>query len=248
MDEQFYCLHLDDYSAAAFTSFGKAYYGTMDAVKAFIDALGGDPERSENYAKLIAAFREYEAGNTAVKHSVAYQEIPLLEPVKLLGKATLRLDNYRWEHLNTWRWPYNMKCDVVDTTHYWFALDGIYCRAVKARFDNLRYEDIGGGWTAIEDRFWGFPMMIVPDGRYLVESVTLFCVGGCDPFVGVDLYELPVGLGLNVVGVIVNLGLIAGLLFFAIGGDSGITGHTTLPLHGDGQMADRIDAGGDNRY
>ena len=171
MDEQFYCLHLDDYSAAAFTSFGKAYYGTMADIKAFIDALGGDPERSENYAKLIAAFREYEAGNTAVKHNVAYQEIPLLEPVKLLGKATLRLDNYRWEHLNTWRWPYNMKCDVVDTTHYWFALDGIYCRAVKARFENLRYEDIGGGWTAIEDRFWGFPMMIMSEGRYLYNRL-----------------------------------------------------------------------------
>ena len=66
-----------------------------------------------------------------------------------------------------------MKCDVVDTTHYWFALDGIYCRAVKARFDNLRYEDIGGGWTAIEDRFWGFPMMIVPDGRYLYNRLAV---------------------------------------------------------------------------
>ncbi len=167
MDEQLYCLHLDDYSAAAFTSFGKAYYGTMPDVKAFIDALDSDPERSENYANLILAFREYEAGNTAVKHNVAYQEILLLEPVKLLGVATLRLDNCRWEHLNTWRWPYNMRCDVVKTTHYWFSLDGIYCSAVKARFENLRYEDIGGGWTAIEDRFWGFPMMIMPEGRYL---------------------------------------------------------------------------------
>lgn len=53
MDEQFYCLHLDDYSAAAFTSFGKAYYGTMADIKAFIDALGGDPERSENYASVM---------------------------------------------------------------------------------------------------------------------------------------------------------------------------------------------------
>ena len=58
-----------------------------------------------------------------------------------------------------------MRC--VDTTHYWFALDGIYCRAVKARFENLRYEDIGGGWTTIEDRFWGFPTMIMPEGRHL---------------------------------------------------------------------------------
>lgn len=79
MDELFYCLHLDDYSVAAFTSFGKAYYGTVSEIKAFIDAL-----------------------------------------------------------------------------------DGIYCRTVKARFENLRYEDIGGGWTAIEDHFWGFPMMIMP--------------------------------------------------------------------------------------
>ena len=173
MDEQYYCLHLDDYSAAAFTSFGKAYYGTMAEIKAFIEALDSDSEYHETYSKLISAFREYEAGNTAVKHNVAYQEIPLLEPVKLLGTAALRLDNYRWEHLNTWRWPYNMKCDVVDTTHYWFALDGIYCRTVKARFNNLRYEDIGGGWTAIEDRFWGFPMMIVPDGRYLYNRLAV---------------------------------------------------------------------------
>lgn len=173
MDEQFYSLHLDDYSAAAFTSFGKAYYGTVSEIKAFIDAMDKDPERSETYAELIGAFREYEAGNIVVKHNVAYQEIPLLEPVNLLGMATLRLDNYRWEHLNTWQWPYNMKCDVVDTTHYWFALDGIYCRAVKARFENLRYEDIGDGWTAIEDRFWGFPMMIMPEGRYLYNRLAV---------------------------------------------------------------------------
>ena len=28
MDEQYYCLTLDDYSAPSFTSFGKAYYGS----------------------------------------------------------------------------------------------------------------------------------------------------------------------------------------------------------------------------
>ena len=41
MDEQYYCLHLDDYSAAAFTSFGKAYYGTMAEIKAFITSYLG---------------------------------------------------------------------------------------------------------------------------------------------------------------------------------------------------------------
>ena len=70
MSEQYYCLHLDDYSAAAFTSFGKAYYGTMEDLKAFIDTLDKGEETHERFEKLIGAFRAYEAGNTAVTHSV----------------------------------------------------------------------------------------------------------------------------------------------------------------------------------
>ena len=36
MNEQYYCLHLDDYSTPAFISYGKAYYGTMEDLKAFV--------------------------------------------------------------------------------------------------------------------------------------------------------------------------------------------------------------------
>ena len=93
MNEQYYCLHLDDYSTPAFISYGKSYYGTMEDLKAFIDTLDEAKETHERFEKLISAFRSYEAGNTAVKHNVAFQEIPLLEPVKLLGTATKRLDN-----------------------------------------------------------------------------------------------------------------------------------------------------------
>ena len=115
MDEQYYCLTLDDYSAPSFTSFGKAYYGTLPQIKAFIEGLEADEKQRESKAALIAAFREYEAGNHEVTHPVAYQKIPLLEPVKLCGTVTQRLDNYQWEHLNTWRWPYKMRCDVVES-------------------------------------------------------------------------------------------------------------------------------------
>ena len=57
MTEQYYCLHLDDYSAAAFTSFGKAYYGTIAEIKAFIEALSDDETTRERFEKLIGAFR-----------------------------------------------------------------------------------------------------------------------------------------------------------------------------------------------
>ena len=52
MDEELYCLNLDDYSAASFTSFGKAYYGTMPQISAFIKALAEDERSRKNHEEL----------------------------------------------------------------------------------------------------------------------------------------------------------------------------------------------------
>ena len=164
MDEQYYCLTLDDYSAPSFTSFGKAYYGTLPQIKAFIDGLEADEKQRESKAALIAAFREYEAGNHEVTHPVAYQKIPLLEPVKLCGTLTQRLDNYQWEHLNTWRWPYKMRCDAVESQHFWFVADGYYVRCVTALFDNLCYQGFRDEWSPLDGAFWGFPHIIEVSG------------------------------------------------------------------------------------
>ena len=173
MDEELYCLNLDDYSAPSFTSFGKAYYGTLPEIRAFINALAGDERLKDRYEKLITAFREYEAGNLEVKHNVAYQEIPLLEAVALFGTHTLRLDNYRWEHLNTWKWPYNMKCDCVETRHYWIKADGYYARCVTARFEGLAYEGFAGSWMNADGGFWGFPHMIEVNGRFCFNRLAV---------------------------------------------------------------------------
>ena len=102
MDDTLYRLTLDDYSAASFTSFGKSYYGTLEQIGAFIQSLEKDEDLKGRYKELTDAFHQYEAGNTNVQHNVAYQKVPLLEPVKLVGTATQRLDNYRWDHTNTW--------------------------------------------------------------------------------------------------------------------------------------------------
>lgn len=173
MDEGYYCLNLDDYSAASCTSFGKAYYGTIYEIQAFIDALEADERARKNHAKLISAFREYQAGNTTVRHVVAYQEIPLLERVTLLGKTEQRLDNFRWVHMNTWRWPYKMRCDCVETQHYWIKAEGYYTRCVTARFENLQYEGIGENWIGIDDMIWGFPHIIEVNGRYTYNRLAV---------------------------------------------------------------------------
>ena len=135
----YYRLELDDYSAAAFTSFGKYYYGTLDEIRDFIDELCSNEDFGDRFVELILAFYAFEAGQHDVKHNVAYRDVPLLVPVRLLYKEKITLDNHAWEHLNTWRWPYNMRCEKVESEHLWFACGREYCRAAKAVFTNLQY-------------------------------------------------------------------------------------------------------------
>lgn len=52
----YYRLELDDYSAAAFTSFGKYYYGTLDEIRDFIDKLCSNEDFGDRFVELILAF------------------------------------------------------------------------------------------------------------------------------------------------------------------------------------------------
>lgn len=171
MDDTLYRLTLDDYSAASFTSFGKSYYGTLEQIGAFIQSLEKDEDLKGRYKELTDAFHQYEAGNTNVQHNVAYQKVPLLEPVKLVGTATQRLDNYRWDHTNTWGWAYTMRCDTVETQHYWISADGYHARCVVALFENLAYHGVGKEWSRIGDLLWGFPHIIEASGNLVTNTL-----------------------------------------------------------------------------
>ena len=56
----YYRLELDDYSAAAFTSFGKYYYGTLDEIRDFIDKLCSNEDFGDRFVELILAFYAFE--------------------------------------------------------------------------------------------------------------------------------------------------------------------------------------------
>ncbi len=60
----------------------------------------------------------------------------------------------------------------------------------------------------------------------------LAALGGCarDALVGVDVHELPVVPALDVVGVVVDLRLVAGELVVVVGGDAGVPGYPALSL------------------
>lgn len=158
----YFRLELDDYSSASFCSFGKYYFGTLEEIRTFINAL--DKEYEDSHRELVAAFRAYEIGQTDVTHSVAFQEVPLLTPATLIHTEKVVLKNYAWDHMNTWQSVYKMRCTQVETEHLWLACEGRGFRAIKAAFKRLRHESILGGWRQLsENMLWGFPCILRED-------------------------------------------------------------------------------------
>ena len=158
--KQYFRLILDDYSAASFTSFTKHYFGTWEEIKALLEDLEKNKRSEDSHKSLLDAFHAYEAGQTDVTHNAAYQIVPFLLPAQLLHSEKVEMNNYEWEHLNTWRWPYNMRCDKVTSEHLWFKCDGEWIRAFKAEFSLLRYEKLDDSWSVVGDMLWGFPGML----------------------------------------------------------------------------------------
>ena len=154
-----YRLRLDDYSAASFTSFSKDYFGTLEDISAFIDSFRSDEDFSETFADLVANFDRYMGGEKNITHIVAYQEKPFLVRAKRLGTATSYLENYKWEHINTWGWPYNMKCKEAESAHVWLSCSGVYSRCVRTVFTDLKYENTICKYVS-PGAIWGFPHQI----------------------------------------------------------------------------------------
>lgn len=156
----YYRLELDDHSAAAFTSFGKYYYGTMEDLRCFFGELIIDEELKKRFKDLISTFQAFDEGQRGLTHSIAYRKVPFLVPAHLLHKEAVTLENYKWEHTNTWGWPYYMRCDKVESEHLWFACGGEYFRAVNAVFSKLQYAGTAGNWNHIGTMLWGFPCIL----------------------------------------------------------------------------------------
>ena len=98
MNEQYYRIMLNDYAKPAFVTFDKAYYGSLQQVRTFIEALEQDKRTKRNHEPLIKAFREYESGNTEVTHPVCFHEAKLLTPIKCIGTKQFSLGPRQWDH------------------------------------------------------------------------------------------------------------------------------------------------------
>lgn len=164
MNEQYYRITLHDYATPAFVTFDKAYYGSLQQVRGFVEALNQDERTKESQAPLIQAFHEYEGGNAEVTHPVCFHEAKLLTPVKCIGMKQFSLGPRRWDHMNFWGFPNPLRYESVDVTFYWFSETGSYCRCLTAQFQNLEMESLNEKWYPLADVTWGHPHIVELEG------------------------------------------------------------------------------------
>lgn len=163
-NSKYYRIELDDYSAASFTSMTKTYFAALDDVQKWLDEIAADECYRNSQAQILTAFQAFKDGARDLTLNVAYTKAPFLVPAKVLHSEKFCKDAYVWEHLNTWHWPYNMRCERVESEHIWLSCRGHYSRHVKARFINLQYEGTTGEWHTVGDMIWGYPKVIAIDG------------------------------------------------------------------------------------
>lgn len=151
---------LDDFSAAAFTSFDKDYYGTLSDIRNFFEAMKADEDIAKQQQYEISIYERYIAGEKKIRHTVAYREVPFLVPAKILCTESSIITDHSWTHINTWQCPYYMKFDRAESIHIWVSCCGKYSRCIRTKFRNLQYKNTLGNYTALGDMMLGYPCQI----------------------------------------------------------------------------------------
>lgn len=151
MAEQYYVLRLWDYATPSFCSFDKIYVGTEAEISTAIMAMEKDDRNDET----VKAVRRYLNGDRSATHNIAYQEIPALESCEYICSSKLTVGEKKWVHINTWGFPYLMKCDSALVSQVIVKYKKKYYRCVRAWFKNLCYESVSGKWDLLGTFFLG---------------------------------------------------------------------------------------------
>lgn len=171
MTKRYYAFFLDEPASPAFCSLDKMYVGTAEELLTATNRLEADGR----YLDSVKAVREYLNGNRKAVHSIAYQERPALEPVKLVSESKLLVPEKEWEHLNAWRCPYEMKISGAVISQIIVKHENKYYRCVRAWMKDLSYQAADDSWDRLDGDFWGnrsiLDVSILPDGHFQINNL-----------------------------------------------------------------------------
>ena len=91
----YYRLELDDYSAAAFTSFGKYYYGTLEDLRCFFGELAHDEKLKKQFKELLSTFQAFEEGQQDLSQEGTVPRSCAAAPQKNCHFGKLQMDTHQ---------------------------------------------------------------------------------------------------------------------------------------------------------
>ena len=171
MGGEYYALYLDDPATPSFCSFSKLYVGTQDALMRVADNLKQDGMYEETAEGILTYF----SGNHDVTHHIAFSELPVLEPVKVLEKAEMQLEGKRWDHINTWDQPYHMSFSSALISQLLLKEGKTYRRCISASFSDLCYLGFKDEWRPVGSLVFGnasvLDIQLRADGHSSVSTI-----------------------------------------------------------------------------
>ena len=108
-----FSVELLDYATPGHCTNWKPYFGTIEDIAAFRNALYQDENRKVEDMSFV--------------------------PVKVYGAKQKARDAGIYEHTNIWGYPYFVWWDRLESVHLWIRSGGSFFRCVRARMKNLKY-------------------------------------------------------------------------------------------------------------
>ena len=194
MAENYYIFRLDDPAKPGFCSFDKMYVGT----KTTLNIVTNNLEKEQDYPETVEVLRSYFNGNYKATNNIAYSEMKILTPIKIVSEHETVFGKKCWTHINIWGFPYEMKCDSGLIHQIIFKHDKKYYRCIRAWLKNLCYESVSGDWHRLTDGFWGnaavLDVTFTPDSTdftfnnllYVVEEIYDDLLAASDDITNID--------------------------------------------------------------
>lgn len=151
MTEPYYVLRLWDYATPSFCSCDKMYVGSEHEIRAAIAEM----EKYDRESETVKAVKAYLQGDRKAAHNIAFREVPALEECALVHASELILGGKQWNHINTWGFPYVMRCDAAKVSQILVKYNELFYRCIRVWFENLCYESVTGKWNVLGTFFLG---------------------------------------------------------------------------------------------
>lgn len=159
IENQMYCIYLEDYAYPRSHSKLRAYIGTKTEIRVLMAHLSADAHTALRYGETIAAVDCHDI-NPDVIHHMAGQEMKVLEPVQVLFDRKFKMQDFSWIHNGHTNSKIPAKVSSLEVYQMLVQLGNQLIRCARLNFEDFAVCVPGIGWVLPQSRILGFPGMV----------------------------------------------------------------------------------------